>query len=253
MGQATAILALGCLAGALIEGGSEGWANAWVLAGFAASVTFATLFVFQERRVRHPMLPLSLFENRVFALTSFVGLLVNVAFYGLIFVLSLYFQRVNGLTPLETGLAFFPMMAAILPANLLAARVAERFGALPAVAAGASIAAAGCAALLGIAPGTSYAAQCVQLLVIGAGLGLLVPPLTSALLGSVDRARSGVAAGVLNATRQTGSVLGVALLGSLVSQTGAFIRGARESLVLSAMLLGGAAVLTLVGGHRRKT
>jgi DHA2 family methylenomycin A resistance protein-like MFS transporter len=75
------------------------------------------------------------------------------------------------------------------------------------------------------------------LVVIGAGLGLLVPPLTSALLGSVEKPRSGIAAGVLNATRQTGSVLGVALFGSLVGQSSAFIAGAHESLVISAVLL----------------
>ena len=68
------------------------------------------------------MLPLSLFRHRMFALTSLVGLLVNVAFYGLIFVFSLYFQRVNGWSPFATGLAFVPMMGAVLPVNLLAPR-----------------------------------------------------------------------------------------------------------------------------------
>ena len=83
------------------------------------------------------MLPLSLFRRRVFALTSLVGLLVNVAIYGLIFVLSLYFQQVNGLSPFATGLAFVPMMAAVLPVNLIAPRVAERIGAPATIAAGA--------------------------------------------------------------------------------------------------------------------
>jgi DHA2 family methylenomycin A resistance protein-like MFS transporter len=72
---------------------------------------------------------------------------------------------------------------------------------------------------------------------IGAGLGLLVPPLTSTLLGSVDKSRSGIAAGVLNATRQTGSVLGVALFGSLLGAAGAFTTGARIALVISIVLL----------------
>jgi len=82
------------------------------------------------------------------------------------------------------------------------------------------------------------------LIMISSGLGLLVPPLTSALLGSVDAARSGIAAGVLNATRQTGSVLGVALFGSLIAQYGAFVLGLRLSLVISAavMLAAAAAV-----------
>jgi DHA2 family methylenomycin A resistance protein-like MFS transporter len=180
----------------------------------------------------------------MFALTSLVGLLVNVAFYGLIFVFSLYFQRVNGMSPFATGLAFVPMMGAVLPVNLVAARVAERIGAPVTIAVGAALAACGCLALLGIGQGTPYWATCGQLIVIGAGLGLLVPPLTSTLLGSVEKSRSGIAAGVLNATRQTGSVLGVALFGSLAGQADGFIAGAHASLVISAALLlaAGAAV-----------
>jgi DHA2 family methylenomycin A resistance protein-like MFS transporter len=206
----------------------------------------AVLFVTQERRAPQPMLPLSLFTNRRFSLTALVGLLVNIAFYGLIFVLSLYFQQVNGLAPLATGLAFLPMMGVVLPVNLLAPRAAEKFGAPAVIAAGAVIAAAGCAALLGIAQGTSYWAIGPQMVAMGAGLGLLVPPLTSTLLGSVDKSRSGIAAGVLNATRQTGSVLGVALFGSLLGAAGAFTTGARIALVISmVLLLAAAGAITL--------
>ncbi len=111
------------------------------------------------------------------------------------------------------------MMGAVLPVNLLAPRLAERIGAPATIAAGASIAAAGCLALSGIGRGTSYWAICAQLVAMGGGLGLLVPPLTSTLLGSVEKSRSGIAAGVLNSTRQTGSVLGVALFGSLIGQS----------------------------------
>jgi DHA2 family methylenomycin A resistance protein-like MFS transporter len=236
-GQVAAIAALGCLAGAIIEGGTLGWSHPLVIAGFVASAVLAVLFVAQERRAAQPMLPLSLFHHRMFALTSLVGLLVNVAFYGLIFVFSLYFQRVNGMSPFATGLAFVPMMGAVLPVNLVAARVAERIGAPVTIALGAGLAACGCLALLGIGQGTPYWATCGQLVVIGAGLGLLVPPLTSTLLGSVEKSRSGIAAGVLNATRQTGSVLGVALFGSLAGRADAFLAGAHASLAISAALL----------------
>src|SRR3979409_1693994 len=186
-GQLAAIAALGCLAGAIIEGGTLGWRNAFVIAGFAASAVLAVLFVLRELRAPQPMLPLSLFKHRLFALASLIGLLVNVAFYGLIFVFSLYFQRVNGLSPFATGLAFLPMMGAGLPGNLVAARVAERIGAPATIAVGNAMAACGCLALLGIERGTSYWAIGAQLTIIGAGLGLLVPPLTSTLLGSVEK------------------------------------------------------------------
>jgi DHA2 family methylenomycin A resistance protein-like MFS transporter len=136
------------------------------------------------------------------------------------------------------------MMGAVLPVNLLAPRVAERIGAPATIALGAALSAVGCLALLGIAEGTSYVAICAQLVMIGGGLGLLVPPLTSTLLGSVEKSRSGIAAGVLNATRQTGSVLGVALFGSLAGQANALLSGAHASLLISATLLfaGGAAI-----------
>ena len=250
LGQVSAIGSLGALAGALIEGGALGWSHPLVLGGFGAFAILGALFVSRERRAQQPMLPLSLFAHRMFALTSTVGLLVNVAFYGMIFVLSLYFQQINGLSPLATGLAFLPMMGAVLPMNLLAARAAERFGARWIIASGAAIAAAGCLLLLGITRGTSYWLMLTPLLAIGAGLGLLVPPLTSTLLGSVEKARSGIAAGVLNATRQTGSVIGVALFGSLIGRVNAFIPGARASLLISAAILAGAAVLISIVGRK---
>ena len=88
---------------------------------------------------------------------------------------------------------------------------------------------------------------------MGGGLGLLVPPMTSTLLGSVEKSRSGVAAGVLNSTRQTGSVLGVALFGSLLAgQTDAFLFGTRAALLISAALLIGAAGTIAIGGPANK-
>jgi MFS transporter, DHA2 family, methylenomycin A resistance protein len=250
-GQAAAIGALGTLAAALIEGGRLGLSNFWVIAAFGAAVILTALFVVQERRTREPMLPLSLFTSHVFARTTLIGLVVNMPFYGLIFVFSLYFQKINGLSPLATGLAFVPMMAAVLPVNLLAPRLAERFGGPTIVAAGTLISAAACLALLGIERGTSYWALFVPLIGMGCGIAFSVPPLTSALLGSVEKSRSGLAAGVLNSSRQTGSVLGVALFGSLISQTNDFIFGTRVALIVSTALLVGSAAIAISGAVRR--
>ena len=248
-GHLAAIAALGSLAGAIIEGGTLGWRNPWVMAGGVACVVLIALFIVQEGRAKQPMLPLTLFRHRMFALSALVGLLVNVAFYGLIFVFSLYFQQINGLSPFATGLAFVPMMGAVLPVNLLAPRLAERIGAPATIALGAWLAALGCLALLGTRQGTSYGALCAQLVVIGGGLGLLVPPLTSTLLASVEKSRSGIAAGVLNATRQTGSVLGVAVFGALIGGS-AFMTGAHVALVISAALLILAGLAIRVGAKR---
>jgi MFS transporter, DHA2 family, methylenomycin A resistance protein len=86
---------------------------------------------------------------------------------------------------------------------------------------------------------------------MGCGIALSVPPLTSALLGSVKKSRSGIAAGVLNSARQSGSVLGVALFGSLIGQTNDFISGVRIALVFSALLLVSAAATTAIGRASR--
>jgi DHA2 family methylenomycin A resistance protein-like MFS transporter len=248
-GQLLAVGALGCLAGAMIGGGVFGWTHKLVLGGFAVAALCAGLFLWQERRAAQPMLPLALFRQRLFSVMTLAGLCVNVAFYGLIFVLSLYFQQVNHLSGFATGLAFLPMMGAVLPLNLAAPRLAERIGAAAVIALGACITAAGCLGLLILERGTPYWALCAQLLAMGAGLGLLVPPLTSTLLGSVAKSRSGLAAAVLNATRQTGSVLGVALFGSLAAQGARFIPGARASLLIAAALLLSTALLTVTLGR----
>src|SRR6266567_3708255 len=249
-GQIAAITALGALAGALIEGGALGWSHPLVIMGFAAAAVIGLLFVWREARAPQPMLPLSLFGHRMFALTALVGLLFNIAFYGLIFVLSLYFQEVSGWSPFATGLAFVPMMGMVLPANLVSASVSERLGAPQTIALACVITAAGCLALLAMASGTTYWAIGAQLVVLGGGLGLLVPPLTSTLLGTVEKSRSGIAAGVLNATRQTGSVLGVALFGSLVGGGNEFITGAHASLVISAAVLLAGAIAISYGRAR---
>ena len=249
-GQAAAILALGLLAGAIIEGGEFGWRNAFVLGGLAAGAILAALFVLREHGAGSPMLPLQLFAHRAFASAALVGLLVNTAFYGLIFVLSLYFQRLDGLSPFQTGLAFTPMLAVVLPVNLIAPRLSERIGAPMVIAVGALIASAGAVGLLIAENGTRYAFVWVQLVALGGGLGLLVPPMTAMLLGSVDKQHSGIASGVLNSARQTGSVVGVALFGALVAKGPGFIAGLKLSLVIAAALLVASAAIAILGRQR---
>jgi DHA2 family methylenomycin A resistance protein-like MFS transporter len=247
LGQVVAIVALGCLSGAIIEGGVLGWSNGLIVTGFFGFLIAAAAFVIIERSAGQPMLPLAMFENREFGTTALVGFLVNIAFYGLIFVLSLYFQQVNGLSAFWTGLAFVPMMAAVFFPNLIAARVARHIGAKTTIALGAVVAAASALALLGIDQGTPYGSIVVQLMAMAAGLGLLVPPLTSTLLGSVDKSRSGIASGVLNSMRQTGSMLGVALFGSLAGSAGGVLPGLRLALIIAAALLASSAAAVLIG------
>jgi len=113
------------------------------------------------------------------------------------------------------------------------------------IAVGALLMAAGCAALLGAGAGTPYGALVLQLLAIGFGLGLIVPAMTSSLLGSVERSQSGVASGTLNSARQTGSVIGVALFGSLIAGDGALASGLHVALEISVGLVLGVAALSV--------
>ena len=169
-----------------------------------------------------------------FSVCSAAGLLINTAFYGLIFVISLFFQRVQGLSPLMTGLALAPVMVGITVSNVVSGRMQERFGPTRVLILGAAVLAAACAGLLGVGAGTSYGAMVVQLTALGVGGGLVVPTVTAQLLGSVDRSHSGVASGTLNTARQTGSVIGVGLFGSLAA--GHLVSGLRLALVISAGL-----------------
>ena len=237
-GQVTAVLALGFLAAATIEGGDRGWTSPAVLAGFALAVVMLAAFLRLEARSAHPMLPLGLFRRRTFAGAAAIGLALNIAVYGLIFVLSLFFQRTQGRSALETGLAFAPMTGVVMATNIGAGHLARRVGARAVMVAGAGLGALACAGLLDAGASTPYAAMVVQLVAFGAGIGLIVPLMTSEMLGAVERSASGVASGTLNTMRQTGSVIGVALFGSLAG-------GLHAALAISVGLLAAVGCLAL--------
>ncbi len=110
------------------------------------------------------------------------------------------------------------------------------------LAGAAALMAASLAALLIIGASTAYPAIVVQLVALGFGLGLIVPAMTAALLGSVDTSRSGIAAGTLNTARQTGSVIGVGLFGSLAATN--LVTGLHTGLIIAVALAGAAGVLT---------
>ena len=248
-GAVSAVIALAAFAAAIIEAGSDGFTSPWVLGGLVVSALAVAVFIRAEARTAQPMLPLSLFRHRPFVAPVSVGFLVNVCFYGLIFLFSLLFQEQQGMSALRAGLAFAPMTAAILAANLLSGRVVAAVGRAGAILAGLAAMAIGCAALLRAGPGTGYPALVGQQILLGGGLGLLVPPMTGLLLSGVDRSRSGVAAGALTAFRQAGSLLGVAIFGALAGG-GHFFPGLHLALWTSiAILAVSGAVVGLVRGR----
>ena len=239
-GQVLAIVALVALTGSIIEGEPLGWTHPAVLGGAALFLLAGIGFLLVESRSPAPMMQLGLFRHPVFSAVSFIGFLMNAGFYGATFLLSLYFQGPLGLSPFLTGLAFVPMTGLIAVINVFAGRIAARHGARLPMVSGLCVAVAGFAALaLVLTPATDYGAIWWTLLLIGCGTALTVPPMTAALLATVDRARSGIASGVLNSLRQTGGAIGVAVLGA-VGGGGASVEGMRLAMGLGggAMLLG---------------
>jgi DHA2 family methylenomycin A resistance protein-like MFS transporter len=166
------------------------------------------------------MLPLSLFSTRAFSTAASAGLLVNLVFFGLIFTFSLFLQDQQGLSPLATGLAFLPVTVLIVLSNLFAGRILPARGTRPVAWAGTLLMGAGCLTMLGLLvarAGPRAPALIAGLSLTGFGIGLVVTAIPSAMLGCVTQAQSGIAFGTFTASRQTGSVLGVALLGTLLA------------------------------------
>lgn len=247
-GAVSAVIALAAFAAAVIEAGSDGFASPWVLAGLAVSGLAVTAFIRAEARTAYPMLPLALFRHRPFAVPVALGFLVNVCFYGLIFLFSLLFQDQQGMSALRAGLAFTPMTAAILAANLLSGRVGATVGPARVILTGLTAMAIGCAALLWAGPATAFPAMAGQQILLGGGLGLLVPPMTGLLLSGVERSRSGVASGALTAFRQAGSLLGVAIFGALTAH-GHFYNGLHAALWVSIAILAASSMLIRFRGR----
>jgi MFS transporter, DHA2 family, methylenomycin A resistance protein len=207
-----------------------------------ASLAAGAAFVAVEHRGRAPMLPLGLFASRAFSTSTTAGLLVSFAIYGQLFVLSLYLQEVRGLSALGTGLAFIPQPIVFALAGIPAGRAVARFGPRVPLAAGGALAAAGAVVLSSVGAGTPYAVILASLVLFGLGAGITIPALTSAVVSSVPGPQVGVASAALNASRQTGGVLGVALLGGLVTG-GDVVGGMHTALLACAVALAGAAVL----------
>jgi DHA2 family methylenomycin A resistance protein-like MFS transporter len=244
-GQLAAVVTKAALAGALIEGGAVGFSSPFVVGALVIAVVGAACFFRIEARALAPMLPLSLFRRGAFAGPALLGLVLNIAFYGLIFVFSLFFQREQGFSALGAGLAFVPLTAVVLVSNLAAGPIGAAIGTRSVILIGLAAMALGCAGLLMVGRSTPLAGMVVQQVLLGGGAGLVVPPMTSSLMGSVDRRRSGIAAGTLNTTRQTGSVLGVAVFGTLVASGGSFVAGFHIALVISIVLIGVGMLLTV--------
>ena len=217
-GTALVTGAITALTWGLIEAGNRGWGDRAVLAGFAAAAGLAVAFVAVEARTARPMVPLRFFRSRTFTGANLVGFLVSFLVAGAGFVLTLYQQNIHGFSAVRTGLALLPMVAAMIAFSPLSGALIARVGTARLIALG--LAAAGGGALLLLRGGADapYLAIVPGLVAMGFGMALIFAPMTTAVLNSVESARSGVASAVNGVIREIGAVCGVALLGTLVNR-----------------------------------
>lgn len=216
-GQLAAIVALATSVAVLIEGARLGWNSPWVYAGVVLACMSWAVFLVTESRHKEPMLPLYYFRNAVFSGATFISWVSSLVFYGLFFVLSLYFQTSRGWSALETGAAFLPLTAMVTLGSFSSGRLSRRYGARAVLCTGFALYALGFAGLFSLASDVPYWRIALCYPAVGFAAGIITPAATSALMSVVDPAKAGVAAGTLNASRQTGSAFGVAIFGALLS------------------------------------
>lgn len=238
-GQAAACLTLAALTYALSAASGLGWAHPRVHGSLLLSLASAAAFITIESRSASPMLPLTLFRLPSFALASVCGAIINFAYYGLIFVFSLFFQLEQHLSPQQTGLAFLPMTVVLMAVNILVGRLSGRVRARGLMLFGMSWAALGYALLLPVSIEGSYGWLVAPMLMASSGIATMVPTLTNLTLSAVSPAQTGIASGVLNTARQVGGMLGVAVCGFLVRDTEpvVFMQGMHRAIGTAVILL----------------
>jgi len=216
-GQILMIIFLGTLTYAVIQGPDYGWTSPTVLALFAVAAAAALGFAAVERHSAEPLLELRFFRSPPFTGASVIAVLSFVVLAGFLFVITLYLQQVRGYSPLQAGLTLLPATIVMAAAAPVAGNLTGHRGPrIPLVASGVLMA-AGAAMLLGLSPSTSAWWLAVALGVLGAGLGLVNPPITHTGVSGMPPAQAGVASAVISATRQFGSVLGVAVMGAMLT------------------------------------
>ncbi len=210
---------------ALIKAGEHGWGSTHTLGYLGGGLALLGAFVAWERHTKEPMLPLSFFRVRAFSVASVLVALVGFGMFGVIFFISLYFQNTLGYSPLEAGVRTLPMTLTLMAIAPLAGKINARIGPRYQLTAGMFFSAVGLLGLSRAGVHSSYNEIWPFYALMGAGLSLAMPAVSATGMGAVDPRKTGVASGVINASRQVGGALGIAVLGSV----GAALTGSRWS------------------------
>jgi EmrB/QacA subfamily drug resistance transporter len=216
-GQILAIAGLGALTYAFIEANTYGWGSALIVTLFVLSAAALVAFGLWERRAKSPVLQLSFFKNITFSGANLVGLIVSFGFMGILMFLAMFMQNVQGFTPTGAGVRQLPSTLAVMAFAILSGRVVGRIGARLPITIGMLLVGGGILGFLSVQSTTPYSHYWWILAIIGTGTGLVMSPITTAVMSTVPVARSGMAAATSNTMRQVGGVFGIAVLGSIVT------------------------------------
>jgi EmrB/QacA subfamily drug resistance transporter len=259
-GLATSALGLFSLTYALIEANSYGWGSPRIVGAFVVAAIALAAFVLLERHQRAPMLDLTLFRSGTYAGANLVVLLVALAMFGVFFFVSLYMQNILGYSAVQAGAAFLPMTILIILLAPIAGRTSDKVGSRWLMTAGMTLLAVQLLYFSQLGSDASFWNLLPGMLIGGAGMSLTMTPSAAAATRAVPVEKAGVGSAVLNAFRQVGGSVGIALMGAIVAaQAGrertveAFMDGFETSLIVAALIaLAGAAVAAvLVRPHAR--
>jgi DHA2 family methylenomycin A resistance protein-like MFS transporter len=263
LGQLLAIVGLTFVAGALNEASSAGWTSPIVVIGSVVGAAALVAFALTEwrldrvRRVRPegtaPLLPPSLLRDPRFAATAAIGVLLNLGYYGMLYLSTLYFQQQRGYDAMTTGLILLPTVCMALVAAPLSGRLTARHGPYKPMVAALLLGAAGFVGWLGAGPQTPYPALLFALIATGLATPMTVPAATAAILESAPPEYAGVASAVFNVSRQIGNAVGVALFGTLAVTSATMFDGLHLSAAIASAAFFLGAGLALLAGRRNTT
>jgi EmrB/QacA subfamily drug resistance transporter len=207
----------------LVQSQSHGWTDTTVVSSLAGGTVLVLAFIAYELRAAEPMLPLSFFAKRSFAVTNAVSLAMYFGMFGSIFFLSQFLQNVLGNSPLQAGVKLLVWTGATMVSAPAAGYLSERYGSRLFMVAGLglqAVALAWLALLAGVH--MSYASMVVPFILAGSGMGLVFAPSASAVLASVRSDQAGQASGATNAIRELGGTLGIAVLATVFTSAGSY-------------------------------
>ena len=207
---------LGTLVYALVEGQAFGWTSPLIIGLFAASVVSLILFVIIEAKSSAPLIELSLFRNLSFTAGNILGMLMMFCLVGIIFLVVMYLQMARQFSPMHAGLLVLPMPLALMVVSPFAGRMADHLPMRWVMSAGMFMVAVALFFLRQLGLDADWWMIVLPMAGAGLGLGLVMAPLGTVVMGSAPVAVSGAASGVLTTMRQVGATLGISVLGAVL-------------------------------------